>query len=156
MHYKYIQRKLIVEKYIDGLNDDYPDDFKIYCFNGVPTYIMVCNTRDSGHTQFYFFDRQWNFCPLYKDAVHGINNFSMNKPKGLDKVFFYAEQLCKPFPYVRIDFYLINGQPVFGEMTFVPSGGFDVNTGKEDVSQENERESLFGKLLDLSMYKTTS
>jgi hypothetical protein len=153
MHYKYIHRKIIVEKFIDGLNSDYPDDFKIYCFNGSPAYIMVCSTRDSGRTQFYFLDNQWNFCSLYKDKVHGLGKFSMNKPEGVDLAIFYAEKLCKPFPFVRIDFYIVNGQPVLGEMTFTPSGGFDVNLKHEDADMAFKRESLFGKLLDISMYK---
>ena len=31
-----------------------------------------------------------------------------------------AGKLSSPFPFVRVDFYEIDGKPVFGEMTFTP------------------------------------
>ena len=33
-----------------------------------------------------------------------------------------AERLSKPFPFVRVDFYDLNGKPILGEMTFTPAG----------------------------------
>lgn len=35
-----------------------------------------------------------------------------------------ARILSRPFPFVRIDFYVINDVPYIGEMTFTPQGGF--------------------------------
>ena len=34
-----------------------------------------------------------------------------------------AESLAEDFEFVRVDFYEIDGQPKFGEMTFYPDGG---------------------------------
>ena len=34
-----------------------------------------------------------------------------------------SEVLAAKFPYVRVDFYSINGNTIFGEMTFYPSDG---------------------------------
>jgi hypothetical protein len=153
IHYKHIKRKIIVEKYIEGSNSEIPEDYKLYCFNGVAKYIMVCNTRESGRTQFYFFNRDWEFCPVYRDSMYGNENFFMDKPQGIDKAIFYAENLAKPFPFVRIDFYLSDGKPILGEMTFAPSGGFDVSKAIEDPILAKERELLFGKMLDISSYK---
>ena len=31
-----------------------------------------------------------------------------------------AAKISSPFPFVRVDFYEVNGKPVFGEMTFTP------------------------------------
>ena len=39
-----------------------------------------------------------------------------------------ARKLSYPFPFVRIDFYEINGKPIFGEMTFTP--------GMQEVSHD--------------------
>ncbi len=149
----HIKRKIVIEKYIEGLNSEIPEDYKLYCFNGVAKYIMVCNTRESGRTQFYFFNRDWEFCPVYRDSMYGNENFFMDKPQGIDKAIFYAENLAKPFPFVRIDFYLSDGKPILGEMTFAPSGGFDVSKAIEDPILAKERELLFGKMLDISSYK---
>ena len=34
-----------------------------------------------------------------------------------------AERLAEDLPFVRIDFYEIDGAPIFGEMTFYPDAG---------------------------------
>ena len=36
----------------------------------------------------------------------------------------YAEKLSQGIPYVRVDFYLVDGQVYFGEMTFNTWDGF--------------------------------
>ena len=53
--------------------------------------------------------------------------FTIPKPEGMDRLFEYAEKLSKPFPFVRADFYLERGQAYFGELTFTPGGGYDMN-----------------------------
>ncbi|HBL8822676.1 TPA: hypothetical protein LTW40_003387, partial [Enterobacter hormaechei] len=35
-----------------------------------------------------------------------------------------AELLAKPFPFVRVDFYLVDSKIFFGELTFHPTSGF--------------------------------
>ena len=35
-----------------------------------------------------------------------------------------AEKLSEPFPFVRVDFYNINGVIYFGELTFYPGSGY--------------------------------
>ena len=35
-----------------------------------------------------------------------------------------AEKLSKPFPHVRVDFFNIDGEIIFGEMTFVTASGY--------------------------------
>ena len=40
------------------------------------------------------------------------------KPACLEEMFQIAEQLAKGIPHVRVDLYVINERPYFGEMTF--------------------------------------
>ena len=35
-------------------------------------------------------------------------------------------EIAKNFPYVRVDFYDVDGKLYFGEITFFHGGGFDV------------------------------
>jgi hypothetical protein len=49
----------------------------------------------------------------------------VSKPLSLEKMINYAGKLSKPFPYIRIDFYEIDGNPLFGEMTFTPGANID-------------------------------
>ena len=47
-----------------------------------------------------------------------------DKPKNLQTMVNLAERLSKNFPFVRVDFYNINGVIYFGELTFYPSSGY--------------------------------
>lgn len=127
LQYKYIQPKITLERLLEKQDGNLPDDYKLYCFNGVAKYVMVCVGREEGNPKFYFFDRSWNLVRLNKDGKEAPENFSIPKPEGLDKLFEYADILSKPFPFVRADFYLVDGKVIFGELTFTPSGGRDSN-----------------------------
>ena len=49
------------------------------------------------------------------------------KPKCLEKMISASRVLSKPFPFVRIDFYEIDGKLIFGEMTFFPNSCIGVS-----------------------------
>ena len=55
-----------------------------------------------------------------------------------------ASKLASNIPFVRVDFYEINGQIYFGELTFFPASGMS------KFSPEIWDEKL-GNLLDISM-----
>ena len=44
------------------------------------------------------------------------------KPESYNEMIKICRDLAKPFPFVRIDFYDYNGNPILGEMTFTPAG----------------------------------
>lgn len=126
MQYKKISPLIVVEKYLDNGNGKL-DDYKVYCFNGVPKFVMICVGRQFGKPKFYFFYRGWQFQRINKDGPNENMDFSLPKPKNVEEMFIAAEILSKPFPFVRVDFYLVNNAVVFGEMTFTPAGGQDSN-----------------------------
>lgn len=140
MQYRKIPKKIICEAYLgDG---SAPVDYKIYCFHGKADYILVCTERNAGKPKFYFFDRNWQLCPITKDGKQAIPGFTLEKPAHLDEMLKYAQILSKPFPFVRVDFYHVKDQIVFGELTFTPSGALDT-----DRLPETDR--LFGSMLHL-------
>lgn len=131
MQYKDIVPKLICEKLIETEDGNLPLDYKLYCFNGQAKYVMLCTERETGHPKYYFFDRERNLVRLNKRGLAAPEGFTIPMPEGYDKLFEYADKLTKPFPFVRADFYLENGQVIFGELTFTPSGGYDPNIPEE-------------------------
>ncbi|MBS7428501.1 MULTISPECIES: ATP-grasp fold amidoligase family protein [unclassified Virgibacillus] len=141
INYKYIPKKIICERYIETHTGELPEDFKIYCFNGVPEFIMLCVGREEGKPKFYYFDKFWNIMPYTKDALENPD-VKIIKPNGIDQMLVYAEKLSQPFPFVRADFYLDNGKVIFGELTFTPSAGLD--TGRLP-----ETDRVLGDLLKL-------
>ena len=141
MQYRGISPRIVCEKYL-GSGEQMPYDYKIYCFNGKPAYILACEERETGRPKFYFFDTAWNFCPITRDGRNAPEGFSLAKPKCLDRMLECAAKLSSPFPFVRVDLYEVDEEVVFGEMTFTPSAGMD--TGRLP-----EIDLMFGEMLSI-------
>jgi hypothetical protein len=88
---------------------------------------MACYDRATGDTKFYFFDKNWNLMRLNKRGIAAPENFTMPKPKNIDKMFQIADKLSEGLPYARVDLYNINGDIYFGEITLFPDSGYDSN-----------------------------
>ncbi|MBR1595536.1 MAG: hypothetical protein IJ665_02430 [Phocaeicola sp.] len=129
MQYKNIPPKLVCEKLIETEDGELPVDYKLYCFNGKPDCVLVCSKRGKmgNGAEFYFFDKDWNLKRYNKRGMEAPKGFSLPQPDNYKTLFEYATILAKPFPFVRADFYLEKGKVTFGELTFTPCGGFDVN-----------------------------
>ena len=145
IQYKGIVPKLVCEKFIESETGGLPVDYKFYCFNGVPEVVLVCVDRDSSgnHAKYYFFDREWKLRRYNQAGKEAPEGFTLPKPQNIDKLFDYAEMVSKPFPFVRADFYLENGQCYFGELTFTPLAGFD-------TKRLQETQLLFGGMVKIN------
>src|SRR5699024_1851279 len=102
-----------------------PLDYKIYCFNGEPSYICVYE-RDpiDFSTVRYFYDFEWKPQHDYISSDFASEADRYKKPTNLKEMYDVAKKLSVPFPFVRVDLYNINEQLIFGELTFTPTGGF--------------------------------
>ena len=143
--YLNVERKLIIEQYLEDGNNHELRDYKFFCFMGEPRIIQVDYNRFSGHLR-KMFDLDWNCLPFTTgyptDAEHEID-----KPITLQKMISIAKQLAREcIPFVRVDLYSIGEQVFFGEMTFYHGGGM------ERFSQEDWDYKL-GDLIDLSKIK---
>lgn len=145
MQYKYIPRKIICESLLNDTVSGVwtaPKDYKVYCFNGEPKYVMVCVGREKGTVpKFLYYDSKWNLMPYSQDALDNPD-LKVEKPACLEKLFECAAKLSKPFPFVRADFYCCQDKVYFGELTFTPSGGLD-SARLKDVDR------LFGEMVKL-------
>ena len=138
MQYKYIDRKIVCEKYLTCQDSNDLPDYKIYCFNGKAEYVLVCfdrlNNAESVHAKYVFFDMKWNIMPYSKFAIMHKKDIQFAKPTEIDFAIVCAEKLAKPFPFVRADFYIVNGHVYFGELTFTPAGGLDTDLFTGDAA----------------------
>ena len=117
-------------------------DYKFFCFDGFAESVMVCTERETGDPKFYFFDKNWNLKRYNIRGKEAPEGFTLPKPDCMDEMFSIAEKLSKGIPYVRVDLYCIDGLTYFGEMTFYPDSGFDVNLLEES-------DALWGEMLVL-------
>lgn len=122
--YRDVKPKIIIEKYLEiGDNHELPD-YKVMCFNGIAKCIFVCHGRNSNSgLKVDFYDKDWILLPFTRHYPN--SGIFIPKPVSFDKMINYAEQLSKPFPFVRVDFYDVNGRLYFGELTFFPGGGLE-------------------------------
>ena len=128
--YKNVSRKIVCEKYMEDRQAHELIDYKFMCFNGVVKCSFTCSERftESG-LKVTFFDKDWNVMPF--ERHYPVSKNPPKKPINYDKMIQFSEQLSKEIPFVRVDFYEINGQLFFGELTFYPGSGFEEFTPEE-------------------------
>ena len=118
--YKDIKPKIIIEKFLKEDHKNTLADYKFYCFNGEPKFIDVHLDREEDHKQGCF-DLDFNLLPFGKSKTYKSISSEIDKPSNLEEMVELAQILSQKLPFVRVDFYSINGRSVFGEMTFYPS-----------------------------------
>ena len=128
--YKDVKPRIIAEPYMEDSNAHELIDYKFMCFNGKVKCSFTCSERFSKDgLKVTFFDKDWNVMPF--ERHYPVSKNSPKKPINYDKMIQFSEQLSKGIPFVRVDFYEINGQLYFGELTFYPGGGFEEFTPEE-------------------------
>lgn len=104
-------------------------DYKFYCFHGIPQYCQVICNRKTSET-IDFFDMEWlhqkftGLGPPNRPFPHSSHDIPV--PMNFDVMKNVAKRLSSGIPFVRIDFYEIEGCMYIGEITFYPFGGLGV------------------------------
>lgn len=140
--YDNIKPKVICEELLEE-NEHSPLDYKIFCNNGKVKLLYVCSRHDCANgakLELNYYDRDFNLYPC-QQSYPNISR-EIKKPVNYEKMIEYAEILSKDFPFVRVDFYNINGKIYFGEFTFFASGG-----ALEFQPEEYDR--IFGDMIEL-------
>lgn len=122
--YKNVKPRIIAEQYMSN-NDKELDDYKVHNFDGIPKLILVCTERFSGSgLKEDFYDIDWNHLDLVRPS-HPNSNSIIEKPDFLDEMLELSKKLSEGIPFLRTDFYEVNGNLYFGELTFFPASGLE-------------------------------
>lgn len=128
--YKNVKPCIIAEKYMeDSISKDLKD-YKFFCFNGSMEFFDIDIDRFIEHRSNYY-DRDGNFLPFGKTYCPPDYTKKIEMPKNLDKMIELAETISHNTVLSRIDFYEIDGQVYFGEITFYPGSGFSPFTDEK-------------------------
>lgn len=129
--YKDVPRKIICEQYMTDGGEGLAD-YKFYCFGGKPTYCQVITDRNT-EEHIDFFDMDWEHLEFTGLALphKPFSNTPIPIPISFETMKQFAETLSKNIPFLRVDFYEVNGHLYFGELTFYPASGFGVFTPKD-------------------------
>lgn len=116
---------LIVKGEITELKTEYDElkDYKFFCFNGKVKFFKVDFGRFVEHHANYY-DTDGNLLPFGEKSFEPDPNYIIELPTNLNEMIKLAERLSKNIPFLRVDFYNINGKIFFGELTFYPASGF--------------------------------
>ena len=115
-----IKPRVIAEELLTGdINSDAGiTDYKFFCFNGLAKCFKIDFDRFKEHHANYY-DAEKNIldfgeviCPPKKEKI-------IEFPETLPEMKQLAEKLSKDIPFLRADFYDVDGKVYFGEMTFL-------------------------------------
>lgn len=124
--YKDVRPRIIVEQYMQDEETKDLRDYKIMCFNGKALVIETHENRfteGKEHTQ-TFYDRDWHILDLVQVGLNPVKEAGA-RPRKLDELIRLSELIAKDMYHARVDWYIINGQIYFGEITFYDGSGFD-------------------------------
>lgn len=120
-NYHDIVPKVIAEQYMVDESGCDLKDYKFFCFDGVPKFIQVDVGRFTNHRR-NFYTANWEFIPVEYGCANDAN-LKVEKPELLDKMKELASILSKEMSHLRVDFYIVQNQIYFGELTFHHGGG---------------------------------
>ena len=122
--YKNVKRRIIAEKYMEDSVTHDLRDYKFFVFDGVVKALFIATERGSGEeVKFDFFDAEFNHLPFTQG--HPNADVMPSKPSRFEEMKEIAARLSKGFPQLRVDFYEVNGQVYFGEITIFHFGGIE-------------------------------
>ena len=119
--YKNVLPRVIAEKYMEDTTASDLPDYKFFCFDGEVKALFIGTERGSGDVKFDYYDADFNHLDLIQ--MHPMSGKILPKPEHFELMKELAGKLSKGIPHVRVDFYNINGDIYFGEMTFYHHGG---------------------------------
>ncbi len=117
-NYRLLTPKIIVEPLI--FSGEQCDDYKIFCVNGEPKFILFATDRKN-NLQEAVFTTDWrrvsaNFVTKRVKPIP----YEVDKPKNLDELLVVARELSRDFNFIRVDCYT-DGETIYvGELTNTP------------------------------------
>jgi len=112
---------LLAEEHL-GVPGDVPEDFKFFVFDGELALVQYDAARFTGHlTRFYSPD--WE--PLDGRAIALPLAPIAPRPPCFDEMVRIAKRIGRPFDFIRVDLYNVNGRIYLGELTPYHCGGLE-------------------------------
>jgi hypothetical protein len=117
--YKKIRPRVIFEELLE-VDGRIPDDYKFYCFRGIPRIVNVVRDR--------FVERKINSYDMNLELLpvkmYGCDNFDGPvRPSNFESMTDVARRLSSGTDFLRVDLYDVNGRIVVGELTNYVSNG---------------------------------
>ena len=123
--YKNVKRKIICEQFMENTDGTELVDYKVWCFNGEPKFIMLNSGRFSEDgLKVDMYDLNWRHMDM-TDGMSPQAGDRFKRPSCLEKMIELSKKLSKGIPFIRVDFNYWNNKLYFGELTFFDAAGLD-------------------------------
>ena len=100
--------KTNAEEYVKDGNNAYLPVYKFLCFNGEPRIIQTIQNDKQPNESIDYFDTEWKLLKLRQNFPN--SEIPLEKPGKLDEMCELARKLAKGHAFLRVDFYVINGE----------------------------------------------
>lgn len=125
LQYKDIKPKIFVEEYLHTKDNTPFNEYEVYCINGIPKLIECHNFNGIPSEDLIFgvsfYNPDWTKSEISIFYKRGTE--CKAKEKNKEKIIKYAKLLSKDFEFARVDFFEIDEELYFGEITFSPFSG---------------------------------
>ena len=139
--YKSVRPRIIAEKYMTDSETADLRDYKFFCFNGVVKCYKIDFDRFVEHHANYF-TPDGKLLDIGEKKFPPLKEKDLKIPENIDQMIKLGEDLAGELPFLRVDFYDVDGKIYFGELTFFPASGFG-----EFISEDNN--NLLGEWIKL-------
>lgn len=136
-HYSKMKPRIICEEYLGGQMIDY----KFYCFGGEVGYLNV-TAHPNGKLYSMIYLSDGTVAP-FRRVGDSEPLQDAKLPIHFDEMKHISASIAKSFPFVRVDFFEVEGKIYIGEITFTPNGGL----GK---MEPKEYDRYWGDKIDIS------
>jgi hypothetical protein len=120
--YKNIKPRIIAEEYMVDESGYELKDYKFFCFNGQPKIVEVIFDRHI-KPKVNVYSPEWEYLPLKAEYPNAPER-TIQRPKSLEMMLYWASKLSAGKYFLRVDFYIIKDQIYFGELTLYPTSGY--------------------------------
>lgn len=119
--YRDVKPRILAEPFLRDEQDGELRDYKFFTFGGEPKVVYITQGRAGGETTADFYDMEFRHLDLKID--HEMAPVPPHRPEHFETMQKLAALLAEGTPQLRVDFYEVNGQVYFGEMTFFHCAG---------------------------------
>lgn len=120
LQYRDINPKIIAEAILDDSPEGIPC-YGVVCFHGNPYAIWAdtgCGTDDTRRSVYALNWEQQNTTAQYPPADNPLP-----KPAKLDSMLEYARSISQDFPFMKVNFFEVDGEVYFSSVDFSPESG---------------------------------
>lgn len=119
--YKNVPKRIIAEVYLNTSTGEL-NDYKFFCFSGKVKFYKVDFGRFIEHHANYY-SPDGELLAFGETGLEPDPKANIQQPNNIEEMIILAEKLSEGEPFLRVDFYNVNGKIYFGELTFYPASG---------------------------------